>query len=73
MFSPRTWNTIVTSLLYVGAFGFVVLYIKPDLFSSPNVGMRSPLVLITSIYGLLWFVALFVYYYLETPDSATVE
>ena len=73
MFSPRTWNTIFTSLVYVGMFGFVLLYIKPDLLSNPKVGMVSPLILTVSIYTLLWFIALFVYYYLESPDSATVE
>jgi len=73
MLSPRTWKTIFTSLLYVGVFGFVLMYFKPDFMSSPSVGRMSPLILAVAIYTLLWFIALFVYYYLETPDSATIE
>lgn len=73
MLSRRTWSTIFTSLVYAGAFGIVIYYIKPDLFTSEKVGFRAPIVLAVGIYALLWLLVLFVYYYIETPDSAAVE
>ena len=73
MLSSRTWTTIFTVLVYVGAFGLVLYYIKPDLLSNPQVGTHSPLILVAGIYVVLWLLALFVYYYLEKPDLATVN
>ena len=73
MLSSKTWRVIFTSLIYVGIFGILLYYFKPDLLSSPEVGMKSPIILGISIYILIWFIALFVFYYLEKPDSAIVE
>lgn len=73
MLSSKTWRVIFTSLVYVGLFGLVVYYLKPDLLSSSEVGMKSPIVLAVSIYVLVWGISLLVFYYLEKPDSAIVE
>jgi Concanavalin A-like lectin/glucanases superfamily len=73
MFAKRTWITIFTTLVYVGAFGIVVYYLKPDLLTSEKVGFRAPIVLAVGIYALIWVLLLLYYNLFEKPDSAVIE
>ena len=68
----RTWSYVFNSLLYLGAFGIVLYYFKPDWFSPTPTG-QSPILYAVGVYFLLWLlVALLYYIYGDKTEYAEV-
>lgn len=68
----RTWSYVFNSLLYLGAFGIVVYYFKPEWFEPTPTG-QSPIVYAVGLYFLIWLLVGLIYYiYGDRTEQAEV-